>query len=1263
MAGFTLRFNISEVQKKSKEAQNSIHGVTESLKETNKFLKIVPREASNAGEAITSSMRSSRSSVDELNASFKSLKSYLQKAIPTIGVEEAIRRSITAYADYQTALNNMGKLTDQSFDEIDRKIRSLDPTLGSYTELMQGYYQVISAGVTDSVKAMELLETASRAAKASGVSQADTIKALTSLMTGYAGQLRNSADAADTLFAIERYGKTSVQELVPYIGELSSVARIAGVNINSLGASLSIITQTAGSTATASTQVKALFLELTKESDNLKKILSDLGKENFQQLLSANSGDVVKSLQAIAAQAQKTGTSFASLFGSQEAQIAAKNLIDLASEYQKALEGVQQRAGAMTKAFGTYAESLNGLFATTQSLVSDLAVHIGEAFGGPATKGLESLNEALSFLTENFQSIETATAVLISSLAALTVARKADEAALLSKTKATFADIAATKEQVVAQQQLRVEVLKTELEAFKSDAVTKYGSNLKRASAGVRETIIADIKMMEAEIIVAEKAAIELNSKSKILMATSGAASKAMTGIKGAASSLVSFMGGPVGIALTAAAGAVAYLSTRQSEAEKAAELHAQALDSLKNASEKATEGQGRLNEELSNAVLLNRQIAQEKASEAFSKQILSIRQELAAFRDDFTSASWGINLDPTIEETFVEQISELLSNFEKGKVSADEFKNSFSGIIFEIEKAGLKGSDLDIVLRNMFNDGIKNTIQYKNTLDQTNLSLKEFLDRLNGIEQASSQISTNIVTSLSGINEALEKSRLIAYTNTLTTEQRSVASFLQSTFKDLKPEQLKQVLKGNFQGFNENDAAALKEIIKNVSTPKLKTSTKGTSEIDNAKEKVQQLREEIDRLNGTDVKANTDLSKTIREIESVGAKAKLSGDEIKKLKTDYETAFKTSTLKEFNKELLQAQGNTKELRTIEIVEAVNEWTTRLKGLGLTETEVTAKTNQLREAMNLQSQIKDAQAAADFYRELAQLSGNYGRSQEYVDQLLSLQADNLIRNVGITRELADEWLRLQKIQNSREAWAGAYRATQEYFSEATNLAQGFENLTTNAFSSMEDAIVAFASTGKLSFSDMVNSMISDLIRLTVRANITGPLAGALGSGLSNLFSDWSTNIKFNNLADSIVAGATPSAHGNILSGAGISSYSNSIVSEPTLFGFDRLTPFARGGIMGEAGPEAVMPLVRTSGGNLGVRAEGTGNITPQINIQVINQTGTDATAEVQQQRNAQGGIDVVVMLKREMASDIARGGVLDQTIRGRYGVKPVVRGR
>ena len=440
-------------------------------------------------------------------------------------------------------------------------------------------------------------------------------------------------------------------------------------------------------------------------------------------------------------------------------------------------------------------------------------------------------------------------------------------------------------------------------------------------------------------------------------------------------------------------------------------------------------------------------------------------------------------------------------------------------------------------------------------------------------------------------------------------------------------------------------------------------------SKIESAKRALEGVRAEIEKMRGSGDDFGIDLVRKLDDIAKNAKTAGLSMSEMNALQNEYAQAATAQhyqkiadAIRDVDIQIANLNGDTAKARILEVNKQVEELTRRLTELGEAPDRVTKKAQELRAALNLQSQIKDAQAAADFYRELAQLSGNYGRSQEYVDQLLSLQADNLIRNVGITRELADEWLRLQKIQNSREAWAGAYRATQEYFSEATNLAQGFENLTTNAFSSMEDAIVAFASTGKLSFSDMVNSMISDLIRLTVRANITGPLAGALGSGLSNLFSDWSTNIKFNNLADSIVAGATPSAHGNILSGAGISSYSNSIVSEPTLFGFDRLTPFARGGIMGEAGPEAVMPLVRTSGGNLGVRAEGVGT-SPQINIQVINQTGTGATAEVQQQRNAQGGMDVVVLLKREMASDIARGGVLDQTIRGRYGVKPVVRGR
>jgi lambda family phage tail tape measure protein len=59
------------------------------------------------------------------------------------------------------------------------------------------------------------------------------------------------------------------------------------------------------------------------------------------------------------------------------------------------------------------------------------------------------------------------------------------------------------------------------------------------------------------------------------------------------------------------------------------------------------------------------------------------------------------------------------------------------------------------------------------------------------------------------------------------------------------------------------------------------------------------------------------------------------------------------------------------------------------------------------------------------------------------------------------------------------------------------------------------------------------------------------------------------------------------ADGGVFSGPGISAYSGSVVSSPTIF------PFASGtGLMGEAGPEAILPLKRDSQGRLGITASG-----------------------------------------------------------------------
>lgn len=80
-------------------------------------------------------------------------------------------------------------------------------------------------------------------------------------------------------------------------------------------------------------------------------------------------------------------------------------------------------------------------------------------------------------------------------------------------------------------------------------------------------------------------------------------------------------------------------------------------------------------------------------------------------------------------------------------------------------------------------------------------------------------------------------------------------------------------------------------------------------------------------------------------------------------------------------------------------------------------------------------------------------------------------------------------------------------------------------------------------------------------------------------------------------------GLTANANGGVYNSPGLSAYSGQIVSQSTLF------PFARGaGLMGEAGPEAILPLRRGIDGKLGVvaasgRSGGEVNQTFQINIQ------------------------------------------------------------
>ncbi|MCB1888120.1 MAG: hypothetical protein KDH20_10990, partial [Rhodocyclaceae bacterium] len=95
-----------------------------------------------------------------------------------------------------------------------------------------------------------------------------------------------------------------------------------------------------------------------------------------------------------------------------------------------------------------------------------------------------------------------------------------------------------------------------------------------------------------------------------------------------------------------------------------------------------------------------------------------------------------------------------------------------------------------------------------------------------------------------------------------------------------------------------------------------------------------------------------------------------------------------------------------------------------------------------------------------------------------------------------TRRLAEA--QDQALRDSTDWRDGAKRALRDYEEVATDVAAGVEDAMSNGLRGMEDALTQFVTTGKLSFSDLANSILADLARIAIRQSITGPLASALG---------------------------------------------------------------------------------------------------------------------------------------------------------------------
>jgi len=238
---------------------------------------------------------------------------------------------------------------------------------------------------------------------------------------------------------------------------------------------------------------------------------------------------------------------------------------------------------------------------------------------------------------------------------------------------------------------------------------------------------------------------------------------------------------------------------------------------------------------------------------------------------------------------------------------------------------------------------------------------------------------------------------------------------------------------------------------------------------------------------------------------------------------------------------------------------------------------------------------------------------------------------------------------------------GATSAWANYLDSARDVAGQTKSLFTNAFSSMEDAIVNFAMTGKASFGDFAKSILADMARIATRqasSALLGSLVGAAtsyftgGSG-SNGFASGSAG------AASSAAGASQAGY----TGVDFSGYraAGGPVAPNSLYEVNELGPelYNEGGksfLMTGANGGSVTPL--TSGAGPGVAAisssGGGSSISINAPVSVITQDRSSEGMQIDQQALQQNlQTQMKAAAERAVADSWRAGGVSFRNVNGR----------
>lgn len=323
-------------------------------------------------------------------------------AVGGAGMVLAFRSVIREASNFEKELSKVATLTDDVqliFGDYAHEVEKLSVAYGqATTSLSKGLFDIVSAGIAAS-EAMDVL-TASTELAVGGVTTAGiaTSAMITTYQT-FTDQLKDATDAADLLFAIQKKGRLTVEDVARTFGGIASTAKAANLSVEALGTAFAAISRGGEGAETSIVELRMVMEGFTKKTT--PEAMAMARNFGFELKAATIEGDgLIDVIDKIKnASIDEIGV----MFNQSRARRGVNNLIAQSSNLTDIYNGILNRAGENQKALNKQLETSDVQFQRFGEAVNKMKKIIGDDL----VDDMEDLATSTADWMESIEGVET----------------------------------------------------------------------------------------------------------------------------------------------------------------------------------------------------------------------------------------------------------------------------------------------------------------------------------------------------------------------------------------------------------------------------------------------------------------------------------------------------------------------------------------------------------------------------------------------------------------------------------------------------------------------------------------------------------------------------------------------------------------------------------------------------------------------------------------------------------------------------------------